>query len=162
VDDLLILSEDASKLLKIVYSSFKLKPDLIGLVTTYIDAQVEPFMLPDGVTVWSSMSSHKYVKESIRNVRQRMLMDNGGLTLPTPPIPTDYQPELDLSRELDDQMAPRYQQLIGVLRWMVEIGRVDILHEVLIMSQYLVMPWEGQSDKVYVATIFSFLAKHEN
>jgi hypothetical protein len=43
---------------------------------------------------------------------------------------------------------------------MVEIGRVDILHEALIMSQYLAMPQEGHLNKVY--GIFSFLAKHEN
>jgi hypothetical protein len=162
VDDLLILSEDASKLLKLIDAKFKLKPDSIGPPTTYLGAQVEPFTLPDGVTVWS-MSARKYVKESIRNVRQ-MLMDDGGLNLPacksSAPIPTDYRPELDVSRELDDQMASRYQQLIGVLRWMVEIGRVDILHEVSIMSQYLAMPREGHLDKVY--GIFSYLAKHEN
>jgi hypothetical protein len=91
-------------------------------------------------------------------------MDDGGISLPacksSAPIPTDYRPELDVSHELDDQMASRYQQLIGVLRWMVEIGRVDILHEVSIMSQYLAMPREGHLDKVY--GIFSYLAKHEN
>jgi hypothetical protein len=133
VDDLLILSKDARKLLKLIDARFKLKPDSIGppATTTYLGAQVEPFTLPDGVTVWS-MSACKYVKESMRNVRQ-MLMDDGGLTLPicksSAPIPTDYRPELDVSRELDDQMASRYQQLIVlVLRWMVEIGRVAILH----------------------------------
>ena len=162
VDDLLVLSEDAGSILKLIDARFKLKPGSVGPPTTYLGAQVEPFVLPDGATVWS-MSARKYVKESVRNVKQ-MLMEDGGLTLPasksSAPIPTDYRPELDVSRELDEQMASRYQQLIGVLRWMCEIGRIDILHEVSIMSQYLANPREGHLDVVY--GIFSYLAKHEN
>jgi hypothetical protein len=92
------------------------------------------------------------------------MLEEDGLTLPTckssAPIPTDYRPELDISRELDVEMASRYQQLIGVLRWMVKIGRVDILHEVAIMSQYLAMPRQGHLDMVY--GIFSYLMKHEH
>jgi hypothetical protein len=93
-----------------------------------------------------------------------MLMEDGGFSLPacksSAPIPTDYRPELDVSPELDDQMASRYQQLIGVLRWMCEIGRIDLLHEVSIMSQHLALPREGHLESVY--GIFSYLAKHEN
>ncbi len=33
--------------------------------------------------------------------------------------------------------------LIGMLQWMVEIGRVDILTEVSLMSSYMAMPREG-------------------
>jgi hypothetical protein len=57
-------------------------------------------------------------------------------------------------------MASRYQQLISVLRWMCEIGCIDILHEVSIMLQYLALPREGHLETVY--GIFSYLAKHEN
>jgi hypothetical protein len=161
VDDLLILSEDVGELLKLINASFKLKADSIGPPTTYLGAQVEPFTLPGDASVWS-MSARKYVKESIKNVQS--MLEEDGLTLPTcksrAPIPTDYRPELDISKELDVEMASRYQQLIGVLRWMVEIGRVDILHEVAIMSQCLAMPWQGHLDMVY--GIFSYLVKQEN
>jgi len=56
-------------------------------------------------------------------------------------------------------MASRYQQLIGLLRWAVELGQIDILHEMAIMSQYLALPREGHLEKVY--SIFSYLGKHE-
>ena len=162
VDDLLVLSETAASILEQIDARFKLKPGSVGPPTTYLGAQIEPYQLPDGATVWS-MSARKYVKESVRNVRQ-MLMEDGGFSLPacksSAPIPTDYRPELDVSPELDDQMASRYQQLIGVLRWMCEIGRIDLLHEVSIMSQHLALPREGHLESVY--GIFSYLAKHEN
>jgi hypothetical protein len=91
VDNLLILSEDTGELLKLINARFKLKADSIGPPTTYLGAQVEPFTLPDGATVWS-MPTRKYVKESIKNVR--LMLEEGSLTLPTckssAPIPTDY------------------------------------------------------------------------
>ena len=33
--------------------------------------------------------------------------------------------------------------MIGVLRWIVELGRIDIQHETSLLSQYLVQPREG-------------------
>ena len=36
-----------------------------------------------------------------------------------------------------------YQELIGTLRWSMEIGRIDILLEVSLMSTLLVLPREG-------------------
>ena len=51
-----------------------------------------------------------------------------------------YQPELDKSPELKADGVQYDQELIGVLRWAVELGRVDILYEVATMSTYLSMP----------------------
>jgi hypothetical protein len=45
------------------------------------------------------------------------------------PMQTSYRPELDVSPELEPNEASYYQLLIGVLRWMVELGRVDICLE---------------------------------
>jgi hypothetical protein len=33
--------------------------------------------------------------------------------------------------------------MIGIIRWATEIGRVDVLHEVLVLSQYQAQPREG-------------------
>ena len=40
--------------------------------------------------------------------------------------------ELDVSPKLDAKLAPYYQSLIGILRWIVGLGRVDICVEVSI------------------------------
>jgi hypothetical protein len=37
-------------------------------------------------------------------------------------FPTGYKLEIDVTEELDQALASRYMQLIGILRWAVEIG----------------------------------------
>ena len=56
-------------------------------------------------------------------------------------------------------MADRYQHLIGVLRWMVELGRIDIALEVSLLSQHLALPRVGHLEMAY--HIFAYLDKHE-
>ena len=41
---------------------------------------------------------------------------------------SDYTPELDATTELESDSITMYQELIGELRWEIEIGRVDIGH----------------------------------
>ena len=48
------------------------------------------------------------------------------------PMSNDYSPEFDETNELDPQWHTYYQELIGMLRWGCELGRVDILHEISI------------------------------
>ncbi|GFH48949.1 hypothetical protein CTEN210_05425 [Chaetoceros tenuissimus] len=71
------------------------------------------------------------------------------------PFPSSYRPELDTSPELED--ISKYQQYIGVLRWACELGRIDILTEVSVLSQHLCNPREGHLDAVY--RIFNYLDK---
>ena len=52
-------------------------------------------------------------------------------------------------------MTNRYQQLIVLLRWSIELGRIDILTEVSCLSQHLCSPREGHLDYVYL--IFRYL-----
>jgi hypothetical protein len=52
----------------------------------------------------------------------------------------------------------QYQELIGILRWACELGRVDILHEVSIMSSHLALPRKGHLLAVY--HIFGYLKQH--
>jgi hypothetical protein len=33
-----------------------------------------------------------------------------------------YKPELDVSAELNDDLGLRFLQLIGILRWAIELG----------------------------------------
>jgi hypothetical protein len=65
---------------------------------------------------------------------------------------------LDVSPVLGSELASRYQQLIGILRWAVEFGRVDILLEVSLLSSYLCQPREGHIEAVY--NIFAYLENH--
>ena len=51
-----------------------------------------------------------------------------------------------------------YQELIGILRWATELGGVDILLEVSLLSQYQASPREGHLEQAL--HIFAYLKKN--
>ena len=78
----------------------------------------------------------------------------------TSPVYGRYRPELDVTVELDADMMSRFLQLIGILRWAVELGRIDIFHEVSILSQHQALPREGHLEAVY--HIFAYLKNKDH
>jgi hypothetical protein len=52
------------------------------------------------------------------------------------PIVTGYQPEIDMTPKCDEYDDTLYMSLIGVLHWIVEMGRVNIAVEVSMLSSY--------------------------
>ena len=48
------------------------------------------------------------------------------------PMSQGYRPEIDTTPELDAKRANYFQSLIGVLHWICELGRIDILGNVAI------------------------------
>ena len=77
---------------------------------------------------------------------------------PPTPIATSYVPELDGIPELNEEDVTYYQELIRILRWATKLGRVDILHEVSILSQYQTSPRDGHMEQVM--QIFTFLRRY--
>ena len=70
----------------------------------------------------------------------------------------DYKLELDTSLECSQDQIQYYQNLIGVLRWIIELGRIDIAYEVSSLSKFLAKPRTGH---VYQALhIFKYLETH--
>ena len=65
-----------------------------------------------------------------------------------------------MSPELDAEGAPYYHSLIGVLRWIVELGRVDICLEVSMLSSHLALPREWHMQQVFQT--FTYLKKYQN
>ena len=76
------------------------------------------------------------------------------------PMRATYQPEVDVSPELSAEFASYYQSLIGVLRCIVELSRVDICLEVLLLSSHLALPREGHFEQLLQD--FSYLRKYHN
>ena len=76
------------------------------------------------------------------------------------PLKSTYQPELDVTQELQASDASYYQSIIGVLRWIVELGHIDICLEVSMMSLHLALPMTGHLDQVF--QIFVYLKKYHN
>ena len=76
------------------------------------------------------------------------------------PSPLNYAPELDTTPELNAGQATFYQSQVGVLRWCVELGRVDIITEVSELASYLAMPREGHLEAIF--HLFNYLHKKHN
>ena len=68
-----------------------------------------------------------------------------------------YRTELDVSQVLNPKEAQDYQQLVGISRWIFELGRVDTVSEVSLLSIHLSMPHKGHMELLMV--IFVYLDK---
>jgi hypothetical protein len=159
VDDILCVSVDPRTVLKDFESNdFKFKNDKIETPENYLGARLS---LKDinGHKCWS-ISSVDYVKVAVQNVEEKLAKSNRVLpsTKIQTPMNANYLPEMDGTPELDEDDATYYQELIGVLRWATELGRVDILHEVSLLSQYQANPRQGHMEQLL--HIFAFLKKN--
>ena len=76
------------------------------------------------------------------------------------PLLGNYHPECDTVPENGPENARLYASLIGILRWLVELGQIDITCEISMMSSYDTMPREGHLD--HVIYIFSYLKNHHH
>ena len=54
-----------------------------------------------------------------------------------------YDPELDTSQELDPDAASNYLTIIGILRWMIELGRINVITKVSLLLFCRAVPGEG-------------------
>ena len=59
------------------------------------------------------------------------------------PFKSDYCTELDVSPILGPDEVSYYQPLIGVMRWMIDIGQIDINIEVSLLSSHSAMLVQG-------------------
>ena len=106
-------------------------------------------MLPNGVVAWT-FSVSQYVQETVAKVEAHLEKHNVKLCSKTPlPLVNEYRPEIDQSRQLDDEGVTYYQSWIGVLRWINELGRVDICCKVSMLSSYICLPREYHLQQVY-------------
>jgi hypothetical protein len=162
VDDILVVHHDALRSLKEIDHFFKTKEGSIGDPEFYLGAKLRGTTLPNGVHAWS-MSSSKYIQAAVANVKayHRQNYPNYQWTKRTSgPFPINYAPELDTTPELSAKDATFYQSQVGVLRWCVELGRIDIITEVSELASYLALPRQGHLEAVF--HMFNYLEKKHN
>jgi hypothetical protein len=159
VDDILAVSHEPKAIIDRIGDTYEIKEGSAGPPTAYLGAQIYQHSLPDGRSAWA-MSCEKYVRNAVRTVEELLREDDEGFHLKSTasvPFPTSYKPELDVSKELDANLMSRYKQLIGILRWMVELGRLDIYLEVSLLSHYLASPRQGHLEAIY--HVFAYIKK---
>ena len=93
----------------------------------YLGADLSKMTNLNGQEYWD-MSSDNYCTAVVTNVEY--VLENRGLRLLpkyVTPLSYGYCPDLDVTRELKVDGFQFYQELIGTLRWAVEICRIDTL-----------------------------------
>ena len=75
------------------------------------------------------MSAKKYVKAAIVNLEAMVANRYMQLTTSHYPMMTNYYPSEDVVNKLNAQGVQTYHELIGELRWAVNIGQVDIFQK---------------------------------
>ncbi len=76
------------------------------------------------------------------------------------PFPINYAPQVNTTPELSAGGATFYLLQVGVLRWCVELGRVDIITKVSELASSLVMPRQGHLEAIL--HVFNYLEKKHN
>jgi hypothetical protein len=110
-----------------------------------VGAKLKKTVLPNGVVAWD-MSSRKYVQSDVQNVKEYMSALPGDQMLvkkASSLFAGVYTPELDEIPELDPTRAKFYQSQIGILRWCVELGCINIITEVSMFSTHIFLPRQG-------------------
>ena len=147
MDDILCVSHDPRKTMNLIKSKFKLKGDKMEPPDNYLGATISKMDNTNGDSCWA-MSSDQYCSALVNNVEDEL--QKKGMRLPSKclsPFSHGYKPEMDCTAELKAAGTQRFQEIIGSLRWAIEIGRVDILLEASLLSKHLALPREGHLEQ---------------
>ena len=167
VDDVLCFHEHPKKIMDQIGGTFRLKNG-VEPPKMYLGTDIRNWEVQGesgvGKSCWA-IGSCTYVKEAVR-IAEKHMKDNNLIYSSsrrsgrsTPFNDSSYRPELDTTDLCDENLVTIYQNLIGVLRWTCELGRVDILHEVSLLSQYLAQPRVGHLQQA--VNIFHYLKYHD-
>ena len=150
--------EYPQKILREVFGNlFSLKEKSIGPPSQYLGNKVTLVALENGQRCWS-LSSSQYVQNAVRNVEDyRNANGLGPLGRATSPWPRNYRPESDVTPELSSEESSYFQLLIGTMRWIVELGRADLVVETTTLASMIACPREGHLNALF--HMFPFLKK---
>ena len=150
VDDFCIFSKKPQPIMDQIKSIFTVKSE--GPPEYYLGNDYRK----DRKGRWN-IGCRTYIKEGIARVEK--LLDMSLSKHDTPMTQGDH-PELDDSVLLDDDDHTKYQMLIGMLNWIVTIGRIDIAFAVTSLSRFVASPRHGHL--LRVLHVFGYLKKKFN
>jgi Reverse transcriptase (RNA-dependent DNA polymerase) len=139
VDDLLIVSEDPHSILEKLENDHKYRLKDVGTPKQFLGATIGQKHI-DGVDYWF-ISAEDYLEKALAAIEERFgKLDTIFKYKVETPAPTNFHPEIDDSEFLDDDGTTLYQSYIGILRWAIELGRVDLAHFGATMAKFSVAP----------------------
>jgi hypothetical protein len=162
VDDILCCGEDPKLQMSLIAGKFTLKEGSVIEPNLYLGADISKVTISeeDGISkICWAMSSTNYTAKAIAEVEREIgTAEYNYSFLPkkvTTPLASGYRPEIDPTAELDAKKQNYYQGLVGVLRWICELGRMDIIMPLSLMSRYLAQAREGHLNQLF--HIFAYL-----
>ena len=164
MDDVTVIHCYVESVLSRIDNYFKLKPIFIGNPDIYLRDKLMILRLENVVWAWGKPPA-RYVKELVAN-NEKYLEELAEARWQFPkkksenPFVRYYSQEMDETFSLEQDLASWYQSLIGMIRWMVEMVRVDIINEVSMMISQMVVPREGHLEAVL--HVFSFILQKYN
>ena len=157
VDNILCISQDQSLFMESMKKIFTFKNGY-SQPNTFLGSEIHKYEIYENGQMYRSwgLGSKEYILRKVDEVEKRaavyeMHLPNRAVA----PMRSNYSPELDLTSKLNDDGVSWYQGMIGTLRWLIEIGRVNLSHSVSIMSSFMVSPRIGNVHEVL--HIFSYL-----
>jgi hypothetical protein len=133
VDDLAIAMKNPKEFVNILEKKHKFKTKETGPIIFHLGMD---YARDEDITLFPSTT--KYVEKLIKTY-ERMFGEPPKQNVSSPLEKGDH-PELDTAEFLDSKCIKTYQSMIGVLQWMVTIGRFDILMAVMSMSSFRAAP----------------------
>jgi hypothetical protein len=156
VDDILYGGSDSGAFMDRLRTIYTLKEGSVKKPDLYLGASIKTVTMQDGNHAYA-LSSDAYVARAIVEVQRQLIDLKPGMQLKrvSTPMATGYRPELDSTPELNPQMASYYMSLMGILRWAIELGRVDIMVEAGLLSRFQAAPREGHLEQLI--HVFAYL-----
>ena len=124
VNDILVFAREPKVIMNALGQLYELKPESVKEPDLHLGANMEKVQLPSGKTEWA-MTSRTHVKNAVKVVESLIIEDDTEAKLKSTaktPFPGGYKPKLDVTTELNDALASRFLQLMGILRWTIELA----------------------------------------
>ena len=125
VDNILCIHHDPITVMGEINKYLPLKSTSVGNPDIYLGAKLKETRLPNGVMAWG-LSPSKYIVQAVKNCQLHLTIKQAGkYSIPARadnPFPVDYDPSTNQSDLLVPDCSSFYQGLIGVMRWMVQLG----------------------------------------
>ena len=154
VNNILVVHHNAMSILNQLIEYLPLKPSSVGNPNKYLGSKLKKTRLDNKLEAWE-MSPSKYVTWAAKNCASH-LTKKIARKYPVPEctynlFSTDYCATTNITEPLTPEYASFFMHLIGVLRWMVKLGQIDIVTEVSMLLLYLAYPKKDIWRPLYIS-----------
>ena len=133
-DNDLVISENSEKVLrKEIGKHFELKNESVGPLSACLRRITRKLLLENGLSAQTFSSSH-LAHLVVKIMEECLAKGNKRLDGKSTPTKSSCGPELGASHDLRPKESSHYHSLTGMLRWITELGRIDVYLEASVIA----------------------------